>query len=161
MALEILVNTGSGNGLLPDSIKPLPEPTLTFHLTRSSINHSRVMFTGILKISILKLCLKLKLHLWNTSLKQGWGEYRAYEYEYWKISTQVVHQTLRKLWSFYQTEEGYWPDFKHDNTQEFYRSYSVFTGKCPRSSKFRGVWYTSSMFLLYSCLSFWARWVRE
>ena len=26
-----LVNTGSGNGLLPDSTKPLPEPMLTYH----------------------------------------------------------------------------------------------------------------------------------
>ena len=26
MALEILVNTDSGNGLLPDDTKPLPEP---------------------------------------------------------------------------------------------------------------------------------------
>ena len=26
MALEIFVNTGSGNGLLPDGTKPLPEP---------------------------------------------------------------------------------------------------------------------------------------
>ena len=25
------VNTGSGNGLLPDGIKPLPEPMLTYH----------------------------------------------------------------------------------------------------------------------------------
>ena len=31
MALEILVNTGSGNGLLPDGTKPLPEPMLTYH----------------------------------------------------------------------------------------------------------------------------------
>ena len=30
-ALEILVNTGSGNGLLPDGTKPLPEPMLTYH----------------------------------------------------------------------------------------------------------------------------------
>ena len=29
MVLEILVNTGSGNGLLPDGTKPLPEPMLT------------------------------------------------------------------------------------------------------------------------------------
>ena len=28
---EILVNTGSGNGLLPDGTKPLPEPMLTYH----------------------------------------------------------------------------------------------------------------------------------
>ena len=31
MALEILVNTGSGNGLLPDGTKPLPVPLLTYH----------------------------------------------------------------------------------------------------------------------------------
>ena len=31
MALEILVNTGSGNGLLPDGTKPLPVPMLTYH----------------------------------------------------------------------------------------------------------------------------------
>ena len=31
MALEILVNTGSGYGLLPDGTKPLPEPMLTYH----------------------------------------------------------------------------------------------------------------------------------
>ena len=29
--INILVNTGSGNGLLPDSTKPLPEPMLTYH----------------------------------------------------------------------------------------------------------------------------------
>ena len=28
MALEILVNTGSGNGLLPDGTKPSPDPML-------------------------------------------------------------------------------------------------------------------------------------
>ena len=31
MALEILANTGSGDGLLPDGTKPLPEPVLTYH----------------------------------------------------------------------------------------------------------------------------------
>ena len=31
MALDILVNTGSGNGLLPYSTKPLPEPMLNNH----------------------------------------------------------------------------------------------------------------------------------
>ena len=30
MALDILVNAGSGNGLLPDGTKPLPDPMLTF-----------------------------------------------------------------------------------------------------------------------------------
>ena len=31
MATEIWVNIGSGNGLLPDGTKPLPEPVLTDH----------------------------------------------------------------------------------------------------------------------------------
>ena len=31
MVLEIWVNTGSGNGLLPDGTKPLPKPMLTDH----------------------------------------------------------------------------------------------------------------------------------
>ena len=28
---KILVNIGSGNGLLPDGTKPLPEPMFTIH----------------------------------------------------------------------------------------------------------------------------------
>ena len=31
MAAYILVNIGSGNGLLLDGPKPLPEPVLTYH----------------------------------------------------------------------------------------------------------------------------------
>ena len=31
MVLDILVNIGSGNGLLPDGTKPLAEPMLTYH----------------------------------------------------------------------------------------------------------------------------------
>ena len=31
MAAQIWVNIGSGNGLLPDGTKPLPEPLLTYH----------------------------------------------------------------------------------------------------------------------------------
>ena len=31
MSSGILVNTGLGNGLLPDGTKPLPEPMLTYH----------------------------------------------------------------------------------------------------------------------------------
>ena len=36
MELEILVNNGSGNGLLPDGTKPLPEPMLTDQQQRSA-----------------------------------------------------------------------------------------------------------------------------
>ena len=31
MATEIWVSIGSGNGLLPDGTKPLPEPMLTYY----------------------------------------------------------------------------------------------------------------------------------
>ena len=31
MALDMLANTGSGNGLLPHGTKPLPKPMLTYH----------------------------------------------------------------------------------------------------------------------------------
>ena len=31
MATYFYVNIGSGNGLLPDGTKPLPEPVLTYH----------------------------------------------------------------------------------------------------------------------------------
>ena len=31
MATQIWVSTGTGNGLLPDSTKPLPEPVLSNH----------------------------------------------------------------------------------------------------------------------------------
>ena len=37
MVTIILVNIGSGNGLLPDGTKPLPEPVLTFHLWGSVV----------------------------------------------------------------------------------------------------------------------------
>ena len=52
------------------------------------------------------------------------------------------HSDTAKTLEFHRTEGGFWPDFvdfKH-YTQEFYRSYSVFTGKCPRTGKFHGVW---------------------
>ena len=31
MTTQIWVNIGSGNGVLPDDTKPLPEPMLTYH----------------------------------------------------------------------------------------------------------------------------------
>ena len=31
MSTQVLLNLGSGNGLLADGTKPLPEPMLTYH----------------------------------------------------------------------------------------------------------------------------------
>ena len=41
MVAQICVNIGSGNGLLPDSTKPLPEPMLTYNHVRSIDIHLR------------------------------------------------------------------------------------------------------------------------
>ena len=41
MVAQICVNIGSGNGLLPDSTKPLPEPMLTDNHVRSIDIHLR------------------------------------------------------------------------------------------------------------------------
>ena len=54
-----MVNTGSGDGLLPECTKPFPEPM-------SSEIHSRVMFTWILKTSIPNHVSYL--HIWNQAM---------------------------------------------------------------------------------------------
>ena len=47
----ILVNIGSGNGLLPDGTKPLPEPMLTIHPSSLGI-HLREISQEMPQISI-------------------------------------------------------------------------------------------------------------
>ena len=53
MASGIWINIGSGNGLLPDGTKPLPEPMLTYHL--------RVVSQKIPQPSVIKISLKTAL----------------------------------------------------------------------------------------------------
>ena len=58
-------------------------------------------------------------------------------------TSDMLSQTPWKLSGFYQTEDGFWPDFvdlKYDYTQEFYKSYSFYISKCLRTGKFGGVW---------------------
>ena len=62
-----------------------------------------------------------------------------------------ILQTPWKLFDSYRTEEGVWPDFKHDYIQEFYESYSFFISKCPWTGKFH------SVILLIRTLSFVTR----
>ena len=62
MALEVSVNSGSGNGLVPNGTKPLPEPVLTYLVTFTWWQCS----LGILKISFTKFSvtyLKAQPHL--------------------------------------------------------------------------------------------------
>ena len=53
MAAEIWVNTGSGNGLLPDSTKPLPEPMLTELNVVSPVTNELINKTSVLGIELL------------------------------------------------------------------------------------------------------------
>ena len=55
MATEIWVNIGSGNDLLPDGTKPLPEPMLSKSKSRDI--HIRAISQEMLQPSITKISL--------------------------------------------------------------------------------------------------------
>ena len=59
MATEIWVNIGSGDGLLCDGTKPLPEPMLTDHQWGPSGVHIRTISQEIPQPSITKIHLKI------------------------------------------------------------------------------------------------------
>ena len=59
MATEIWVNIGSGNGLMPDGTKPLPEPMLTNdQWDVVTFTHLIAISHKILKIFIVEISLK-------------------------------------------------------------------------------------------------------
>ena len=59
MAAKIGVNNYSGNGLLPDGTKPLPEPVLTYHQCSPFVFTTGAISQQLLKISILESNLKI------------------------------------------------------------------------------------------------------
>ena len=61
MALQILVNTDSGNGLLPDGTKPLPEYMIYDDLSsvRSRDNHLRAISQEIPQPLITEISIKI------------------------------------------------------------------------------------------------------
>ena len=59
MVTEIWVNTGSGNGLLPDGIKSLPEQMLDLSSVKSSDIHLMATSLEIPQPSITKYGLKI------------------------------------------------------------------------------------------------------
>ena len=66
MATEIWVNIGSGNGLLPDSTKPLPEPMLP--CVMSSDIHLRLILQEIPQPSITKISSKIACQIFQSNL---------------------------------------------------------------------------------------------
>ena len=66
---QIWVNIGSGNGLLPDGTKPLPEPMLTYHQWHPvTIMHLTSISHKILQPSITKVSLKIIYLKFNSNL---------------------------------------------------------------------------------------------
>ena len=69
MAMQMLVNIGSSNGLLPVGTKPLPDPVMTYHKT-SSISRTKFQNLNVSCIILqlhslnqLKQCAKLKMKM--------------------------------------------------------------------------------------------------
>ena len=59
MATEIWVNIGSGNGLLPDGTKPLPEPMLTDNQWSPSDIHMKAISQEMPQPPVTKIHLKI------------------------------------------------------------------------------------------------------
>ena len=59
IALEILFNTGSGNGLLPDGTKPSPEPMLTYPQLSPVAFIWEAISTDIPQPPIIKISLQI------------------------------------------------------------------------------------------------------
>ena len=64
MTTEIWVNIGSGNGLLPDGTKPLPEPMLNSDLPGANeLNYRCVIGEGwLLQVDLSQCSLRDQLH---------------------------------------------------------------------------------------------------
>ena len=113
MALEILVNTGSGNGLLPDGTKPLPEPMLT-HLQWGLVAfiwgqfHKRYLSHHSLKLAWKLLKIKLKSHRgqWvKTTLLQSCSY------------TNGISSSNSTKWGFYiMNLQKFWHPYSNINT---------------------------------------------
>ena len=98
MAIEIWVNISSGNGLLPDGTKPLPEPMLTFHnLTPvtfiSGLFHKRCLNHQSLK-SIWKLHLKF---YWNSPGAGQWVNKHANINDIVSVEKEVIITFVNSL----------------------------------------------------------------
>ena len=87
MVTEIWVNIGSGNGLLPDGTKPLPEPILTDHqwspvtfilgqYHKRCLNHQSLKSENCMS----KILFKFPSGQWVNYLEMLWGYYYLSRY---------------------------------------------------------------------------------
>ena len=137
-------------GACPRSIKKFNKTLTKFSMWKflNDILHKRLKFRSRMFISFLQFvyCNSDKVFFLNFLADSQLMVVLCMD----KYNTHWLHashlgldQTPQKLLGFHRTEDRFWPDFadiKHDNTQEFYWSYSSFISQCPRTGKFRGVW---------------------
>ena len=83
MAREIWVNIGSGNGLLPDGTKPLPEPMLTDHQW-SPVIFILGQFQEMTQPSITKIRLKITYLKFHSNIP-GVNELNDIQYLVWQL----------------------------------------------------------------------------
>ena len=87
MATEIWVNIGSGNGLLPNSTKPLPEPMLTDHQWKSSDIHIRAISQEMPQPSVIEIRLKITYLKFNSNFLGANELYEIQHHRVYKIMT--------------------------------------------------------------------------
>ena len=106
----ISVNISSGNGLLPDSTKPLPEPMLTdqwspvtfllgqFH--KRCLNHQSLKSSGKLHVNMSKISCKFPRGQWVKWLNYYCKVYWLYQYLYKTDHMHVCIELGSKLGLF-------------------------------------------------------------
>ena len=93
---EIWVNIGSGNGLLPDGTKPLPEPMLTYRLVSNIRCTSNIRRTLTLGNSHLEFSPTI-------SLAETSNTRRTLSFDSWVWSRPTWSELLRVAWDFDST----------------------------------------------------------
>ena len=95
MATEIWVNIGSGNGLLPDGTKPLPEPMLSDHQLNPLDIHIRAISQQMPQPSITKIRLKITYPKFQSNFPG------ANELTYNKVQFSILIQKQDSIWWLY------------------------------------------------------------
>ena len=111
MPSEILLNTGSGNGLVPDGTKALPEQILTSSPMEVNGFHLTTVLLEVLQASIHRMSLKMRLKITLTSprrqLVNGWRDWHQLLYS-WLIRDWCVDFTCIFAWPYWLLSNIYY-----------------------------------------------------
>ena len=156
MALEILVNSGWGNGLLPDGTKPLPEPLLTsyqrmlcgIHLKAMSLEVLMNFFCNIYaEIALLKLLHGPNLAMAKLNRTNNFYNVHALTQFFLGISNLILLQ-LPYSYALIQMRSGPWFNIKMSSYQ-YRKSHCGDTTVVRSSYLHSGISYIGKMSSLY------------